>query len=52
MTREETLFHILTHGAYHRGNVGIILFSCGIYLPKYVLTRFVHLTEESRREQI
>lgn len=22
MTREEMLFHVITHGAYHRGNVG------------------------------
>jgi uncharacterized damage-inducible protein DinB len=25
MTREEMLFHVITHGAYHRGNVGQIM---------------------------
>ncbi|MDQ7733655.1 DinB family protein [Halomonas sp. SpR1] len=52
MTREEMLFHILAHGAYHRGNVGMILSSCGIERPKDTFTRFLHLTEESCREQI
>jgi uncharacterized damage-inducible protein DinB len=51
MTREEMLFHILAHGAYHRGNVGMVLSSCGIERPKDTFTRFLHLTEESRRAQ-
>ena len=51
MTREEMLFHILAHGAYHRGNVGMVLSSCGIDRPKDTFTRFLHLTEASRRAQ-
>lgn len=51
MTREEMLFHILAHGAYHRGNVGMVLSSCGIDRPKDTFTRFLHLTEAGRRAQ-
>ena len=51
MTREEMLFHILAHGAYHRGNVGMVLSSCGINRPKDTFTRFLHLTDASRRAQ-
>ncbi len=49
MTREEILFHVLAHGAYHRGNVGMILASCGIDRPKDTFTRFLHLSEPNRR---
>lgn len=49
MTREEMLFHVLAHGAYHRGNVGMVLTSCGIDRPKDTFTRFLHLVEPGRR---
>lgn len=49
MTREEMLFHVLVHGAYHRGNVGMILISCGIDRPSGTFTRFLHLSEPGRR---
>ena len=49
MSREEMLFHVLAHGAYHRGNVGMILTSCGIDRPKDTFTRFLHLSEPDRR---
>ena len=51
MSREEMLFHVLAHGAYHRGNVGMILTSCGIDRPKDTFTRFLHLDEPDRRAQ-
>jgi uncharacterized damage-inducible protein DinB len=51
MTREEILFHILAHGTYHRGNVGMVLSSCGVDRPKDTFTRFLHLVEEGRRVQ-
>ncbi len=51
MTREEMLFHILAHGTYHRGNVGMVLSSCGIDRPRDTFTRFLHLTDASRRAQ-
>jgi uncharacterized damage-inducible protein DinB len=49
MTREEMLFHVLAHGAYHRGNVGMALTACGIDRPKDTFTRFLHLSEPGRR---
>ena len=50
MTREEMLFHVLTHGAYHRGNVGQILKSALIVPPRDLLTKFLHVHEPLRRK--
>lgn len=49
MTREEMLFHVLAHGAYHRGNVGMALAACGLDRPRDTFTRFLHLSEPGRR---
>ena len=49
MTREEMLFHVITHGAYHRGNVGQILKSISVAPPRDLLTKFLHMTEPERR---
>lgn len=49
MTREEMLAHIITHGAYHRGNVGQILKSISIAAPRDLLTKFLHVREPGRR---
>ena len=49
MTREEMLFHVLTHGAYHRGNVGQILKGISVAPPRDLLTKFLHVHEPSRR---
>lgn len=49
MTREEMLLHVLTHGAYHRGNVGQILKSISVAPPRDLLTKFLHMTEPERR---
>lgn len=49
MTREEMLFHVLAHGSYHRGNVGMVLTACGIERPKDTFTRFLHSAEPERR---
>lgn len=49
MTREEMLFHVLTHGAYHRGNVGQILKDISVTPPRDLLTKFLHVREPSRR---
>lgn len=51
MTREEMLFHVLAHGTYHRGNVGMILVACGVDRPSDTFTRFLHLAEPGRRER-
>jgi uncharacterized damage-inducible protein DinB len=49
MTREEMLLHVVTHGAYHRGNVGQMLRSIGLAPPRDLLTRFLHVSEPQRR---
>jgi len=50
MTREEMLFHVLTHGGYHRGNVGQILKGISVAPPRDLLTKFLHVSEPSRRQ--
>ncbi len=49
MTREEMLFHVLTHGSYHRGNVGQILKDIAVAPPRDLFTKFLHVHEPSRR---
>lgn len=49
MSRREILLHLLTHSAYHRGNIGMVLNECGLERPKDTLTRFLHLAEPQRR---
>lgn len=51
MSREEILLHVLTHGAYHRGNVGQVLKSISVAPPRDLYTRFLHLAEPARRQQ-
>lgn len=50
MSREEILLHVLTHGGYHRGNVGQVLKSLSIAPPRDLYTRFLHQSEPARRE--
>ena len=50
MTREEMLFHVLTHGAYHRGNVGQVLKSISVSPPRDLFTKFLHVSEPARRQ--
>lgn len=49
MTREEMLLHVITHGSYHRGNVGQILKSISVAPPRDLLTKFLHVSEPERR---
>lgn len=49
MTREEILLHVITHGAYHRGAVGLILLRQGVTPPAETLTRYLHEAEPARR---
>ncbi|MCU1038038.1 DinB family protein [Stenotrophomonas maltophilia] len=49
MTREEVLAHLLAHGAYHRGAVGLILLRNGVTPPAETFTRYLHETEPTRR---
>ena len=50
MTREEMLFHVITHGAYHRGNVGQVMKSISMAPPRDLYTKFLHLREPARRQ--
>jgi uncharacterized damage-inducible protein DinB len=49
MSREEILLHVVTHGAYHRGNVGQLLKSISVAPPRDLYTKFLHASEPSRR---
>jgi uncharacterized damage-inducible protein DinB len=49
MTREEILLHVITHGGYHRGNVGQVLKSVSIAPPRDLYTKFLHVSEPARR---
>lgn len=49
MTREEMLIHVITHGAYHRGAVGLILLRNGVIPPAETFTRYLHEAEPDRR---
>ncbi|CTP84271.1 DinB family protein [Xanthomonas graminis] len=49
MTREEMLFHVLAHGAYHRGNIAMLLSECGVEPPRELFTRFLHARDPERR---
>jgi uncharacterized damage-inducible protein DinB len=50
MTREEMLFHVITHGAYHRGNVGQVLKGISVTPPRDLFTKFLHVSEPARRQ--
>jgi uncharacterized damage-inducible protein DinB len=50
MSREEILLHVITHGGYHRGNVGQVLRSLSIAPPRDLYTKFLHQSEPARRQ--
>ncbi|WP_339074324.1 DinB family protein [Teredinibacter turnerae] len=43
MTVAEVLDHLVIHGTYHRGNIGMLLSDCGLARPADIYTRFLHL---------
>ena len=49
MSREEMLVHVITHGGYHRGNVGQVLKSISVAPPRDLYTKFLHQSEPARR---
>lgn len=49
MSREEILLHVITHGGYHRGNVGQVLKSISVAPPRELYTKFLHQSEPERR---
>jgi uncharacterized damage-inducible protein DinB len=50
MSREEILLHVITHGGYHRGNVGQVLKSISVAPPRDLYTKFLHQSEPARRQ--
>jgi uncharacterized damage-inducible protein DinB len=50
MTREEILLHVITHGGYHRGNVGQVLKSISVAPPRDLYTKYLHASEPARRK--
>lgn len=50
MSREEILLHVITHGGYHRGNVGQVLKSISVAPPRDLYTKFLHQSEPARRK--
>ncbi len=50
MTCEEMLGHVLTHGSYHRGEVGQMLKRIAAAPPRDLFTAHLHRVEPQRRE--
>lgn len=49
MSREEILLHVVSHGTYHRGNVGQVLKFIAVAPPRDLYTKFLHQSEPARR---
>jgi uncharacterized damage-inducible protein DinB len=49
MSREEMLAHVITHGSYHRGEVGRMLRNMSVAPPRDLFTAYLHRTEPQRR---
>jgi len=49
MTRQEMLLHVVTHGGYHRGEIGRLLAQLSITPPWDTLAVHLHRSEPSRR---
>ncbi|ESY12334.1 damage-inducible protein DinB [Mesorhizobium sp. M0615] len=52
MSRQEMLTHVVTHGGYHRGEIGRILMQIGIAPPWDTFAAHLHHAEPSRRPQV
>ncbi|WP_348625474.1 DinB family protein [Mesorhizobium sp. LSJC269B00] len=52
MSRQEMLTHVVTHGGYHRGEIGRILMQIGIAPPWDTFAVHLHHAEPSRRLQV
>ena len=52
MTREEMLGHVITHGSYHRGEVGQMLKRLSSAPPRDLFTAYLHRAEPQRREPV
>ena len=52
MSREEMLGHVITHGSYHRGEVGQMLKRISATPPRDLFTAYLHRAEPQRREPV
>ena len=52
MSREEMLGHVITHGSYHRGEVGQMLKRIAEAPPRDLFTAYLHRAEPQRREPV
>ena len=52
MSRQEMLIHVVTHGGYHRGEIGRILVQIGVTPPWDTFAVHLHQTEPARRLQM
>ena len=50
MSREEMLGHVITHGSYHRGEVGQMLKRLSATPPRDLFTAYLHRDQPQRRE--
>jgi uncharacterized damage-inducible protein DinB len=50
MTREEMLAHVITHGSYHRGEVGRLLSQSCFQIPWDTFAVFLHQADPGRRQ--
>ena len=50
MSREEILAHVISHGSYHRGAVGMLMRQSDVAPPRDLLTRYLHQRDPQRRE--
>ena len=49
MSRDEMLGHVITHGSYHRGEVGQMLKRISTAPPRDLFTAYLHRAEPQRR---
>ncbi len=52
MSREEMLAHVITHGGYHRGEIGRLLPQIEATAMRDVFTGYLHRSEPERRARI
>ena len=52
MSRQEMLTHVVTHGGYHRGEIGRVLAQIGVVPPWDTFAVHLHQAEPSRRLQV
>ncbi|WP_348944833.1 DinB family protein [Chitinibacter sp. FCG-7] len=49
MSVAEILMHLITHGSYHRGQIGRVIHESPAKIPPDILTGFLHLAREPQQ---